>query len=279
MRHLFRLWPIFILLLAGCQSQPSLKPIRPTPTPGGGPISGVEVMVTFTELESDPFRYLNRVIQVSGEYVRLPPPACRYERGPRVRWALIAEGFRMDATGFEPVLRLMPESFPMTVNGIWRRYEGRLGCGKGAPVGVAWYLEVQRIVHPNPLPLFDAVATIPPPAPPDQPETAPMPEATLPAEEVTPVLTPGIMTPTLTPSATPTLSAAPPGLPTATVPSLASPAATVTAVPTTTATPTATPAAATPPPLPATPTATPQTPGYPGPPPPPPPALTPSPYP
>jgi hypothetical protein len=267
MRHLFWLWPVFILMLAGCQPQPTLKPIRPTPTPGGGPISGVEVMVTFTELESDPFRYLDRVIQVSGDYVRLPPPACRYERGPRVRWALIAEGFRMDATGFEPVLRLVPESFPLTVNGIWRRYEGRLGCGKGAPAGVAWYLEVQRIVHPNPLPLFDAVATVPPPSPPDLLETPPAPEGTLPAATITPLPAPGVLTPTMTPSATPTLVTAPPGLPTATRPP-GSPTPTMTATPTSTATATATTTAATPPSLPATPTPTPQAPGYPGPPPP-----------
>jgi hypothetical protein len=266
MRHLSRLWPaLIILMLAGCQTQQSLKPIRPTPTPGGGPVSGLATLVTFSELESDPFHYRNQVIRVSGDYVRLSPPACRYERGPRLRWALVAEGFRMDAIGFEPILRLAPEGLPLTVEGLWRRYEGRLGCGKGAPVGVAWYLEVQQIVHPNPLPHFDGVAPAPPPLPPDSPQPPVTPEPTPPAETATATSSPAVTTPTATPSATPTLAAPPPGLPTATVPPLPSP--TMTPTPTPTATPTVTDGVATPPPLVGTPTATPETPGYPGPPP------------
>jgi hypothetical protein len=40
----------------------------------------------------------------------------------------------------------------MTVEGYWRLYEGPLGCGKNAPRAAIWYLEVLRIVEPNPLP-------------------------------------------------------------------------------------------------------------------------------
>jgi hypothetical protein len=277
-------WPALILLLVACQTQQSIKPIRPTATPAGGVISGQPVLVTFTELESEPFRYRNQVIRVSGDYVRLPSPACRYERGPRLRWALVAEGFRLDAIGFEPILRLVPEGLPLTVDGIWRRYEGRLGCGKGAPSGIAWYLQVERIVHPNPLPQFEAVTSPPAPVVPGPPQPPVTPEPVLPAETVTPSGSPPISPATASPSPTPTTS---PSLGTATVTPLISPTRTVTPTPVATpiSSPTATAAAGTPPPLPgtppplpATPTATPATPGYPGPPQPP--TVTPpSPYP
>jgi hypothetical protein len=39
----------------------------------------------------------------------------------------------------------------LTVTGIWRVYEGPVGCGKEPPDGTVWYLEVDRIVEPNPL--------------------------------------------------------------------------------------------------------------------------------
>jgi hypothetical protein len=274
MHRFYRSWPALILLLVACQTQQSIKPIRPTATPAGGVISGQPVLVTFTELESEPFRYLHQVIRVSGDYVRLPPPACHYERGPRLRWALVAEGFRLDATGFEPILRLAPEGLPLTVDGIWRRYEGRLGCGKGAPSSTAWYLQVERIVHPNPLPQFGAVTSPPPPALPDSPQP-PLPDVTpepvLPAESVTPAGSPPVAPPTASPSPTPTTVVPPPGTGTATIPPLITPTRTVTPTPIATpiSSPTATAAAGTPPPLPATATATPVVPGYPGPPQPP----------
>lgn len=277
MRHLFWSWPALILLFVACQTQQSIKPIRPTATPGSSVVSGQPVLVTFTELESEPFRYLDHVVRVSGDYMRLPPPACRYERGPRVRWALVAEGFRMDAIGLEPILRLAPAELTLTVDGIWRRYEGRLGCGKGPPPGIAWYLEAQRIVHPNPLPQFD-VASPPPPAVPGPPQPPITAEPTLSAVTGTPTGSPPAPVLTGTPSATPIRPAVPsPGAATVTMTPGASPTYTLTA--TATATVITTPATATPPALPSTPTPTPEVPGYPAPPPPPPIVTPPTPYP
>ncbi len=59
--------------------------------------------------------------------------------------------------GYEEVLKRLPDGLTMTVEGIWRQYDGPLGCGKEPGDGQAWYLQVERIISPNPLPLMDGV--------------------------------------------------------------------------------------------------------------------------
>ena len=55
------------------------------------------------------------------------------------------------ATTDVQVKRQVATNTQMTIEGIWRLNQGRIGCGKGAPRGSAWYLDVQRIISPNPL--------------------------------------------------------------------------------------------------------------------------------
>lgn len=109
------------------------------------------IPVTFTELNSNPINYLNMPIQVSGGYLQLESPACLRYSGPSFKWALVSEDLQLDAQGFERVIRILEPGTAMTVQGIWRLYQGPLGCGKGPPSGSTWYLQVQRIVQPNPL--------------------------------------------------------------------------------------------------------------------------------
>ena len=144
---LILLLPLFV---ACTQRVGQLKPLRP---------AGVEELllaaqpqlVTFSELQADPEAFQDRLIRVSGTLLKLPPPECLPRSGPAVEWALIAEELRLDAIGFERVISLSSNDLPMTVDGYFRLYEGPLGCGKGAPDGSAWFLEVVRIVQPNPL--------------------------------------------------------------------------------------------------------------------------------
>ena len=114
-------------------------------------MSGQAQLVTFSELQADPESFQNRLVRVSGSLLKLPPPGCLPYSGPGIEWALIAEELRLDAIGFERVISLLTNGLPMTVDGFFRLYEGPLGCGKGAPDGSAWYLEVIQIVQPNPL--------------------------------------------------------------------------------------------------------------------------------
>ncbi len=108
-------------------------------------------LVTFSELQADPDAYRDRLIRVTGVFYRMPPPACFPYSGPKTLWSLISEDLRLDAVGFEPLTRLISEEIEMTVDGFFRLYEGPIGCGKGAPKESAWYLDVIKIVQPNPL--------------------------------------------------------------------------------------------------------------------------------
>jgi hypothetical protein len=263
-----------IFLLVACQAGGNtLKPIRPEPTPVG-PFDGRPIPVSFPDLNDNPGAYRDKLIRVSGTYTRLPLPTCEHTSGPRLEWALVSGNLRLDARGFEPVLRLLPGGIILTVDGFWRQYEGPLGCGKEAADGAAWYLETLQIIQPNPLPgVFEAgvspgIDQLPEPLAPTPDGTAePELQITLiagtPAVSVTPSPT-GSRVPTGTPSRTPTVFA--PGTATAT-PSRTATAPITGTPPTVTPTPTPSrtppPGATQPGPSTSIPPATP--PGYPGP--------------
>jgi len=149
----------FILLLAvlyflsRCSNQTRpLKPLRPTATPAAMvAVRGQPVPVGFTELNEDPAAVRDQRIRVSGFYTRLAAAECARPKGPNIRWALIADDLQLDALGFEQVLRLVAPGTSLTVEGIWRLYNGLAGCGKNVSQRQIWYLEVEQIVEPNPL--------------------------------------------------------------------------------------------------------------------------------
>ncbi|MCA9970992.1 MAG: hypothetical protein KC425_12290 [Anaerolineales bacterium] len=145
---------LLILLQPGAANANSLKPIQPVPTPGTLVVNGQASLVTFEQLNDEPLSFLNRTIRVTGDFAPLDLPACRPYSGPRLRWSLIASDLQLDARGYETVARLIPRGLSLTVEGVWRRYQGPLGCGKEPETGTAWFLEVTRIVQPNPLPAF-----------------------------------------------------------------------------------------------------------------------------
>lgn len=215
--------------LAQSNSRP-LKPLRPTATPGSFIVEGEPVLIAFPDLNEDPFSYLNHRIRVTGKYTPLPPPDCTPFSGRRIRWALIAEGLQMNAVGFERVLRLLTPETTLTVEGIWRLYSGPAGCGKEAPSANVWYLEVERIIQPNPLTLTTRPVGPGPfvPVTPASPETTPADGTAIPT--ITPATTPPAdATIAITPVSTPSPSA-----------TVSTPTATVTSPGTTTATATAT---------------------------------------
>ena len=129
-----------------------LLPLLATPTVYTEGLSDfAPLSLSFGELNADPVAYLNRPVQVSGSFLPLDPPKCARHTGPNSEWALVSEELQLEALGFERLLRILEPGTAMTVQGIWRLYQGPLGCDKGPPFGSAWYLQVQRIVQPNPL--------------------------------------------------------------------------------------------------------------------------------
>jgi len=220
--------------LSGGPSRP-LYPNLPTFTPLAATMQFEAESVGFTELNADPATFQNRRLQVSGTYTPIEPPDCLDFNGPLIRWSLVAEELQLNATGFEDILRLAPEDTEMTVTGIWRAYRGPVGCGKEPEDGTVWYLEVERIVEPNPL--FGATGpalTVVPGTPgatlaPEEAATlaTPTPEVTV---EGTTVITATTTFPgggVASPTATPTLPTTPLVTPLSTVDATQTVAATV----------------------------------------------------
>jgi hypothetical protein len=246
MRRFLTLTTFTLFFLVACQQQGVFRPEIPTPTVSNDTILGEPILVSFSQLAENLERYQNTLIRISGVYTPLAAPTCFPQRGPQTRWSLVSDNKQMKVLRFEQVvLPLAWEGLNMTVDGIWRKYEGPLGCGKNAAAGTTWYLDAVRIIEPNPMPDFllnnqptpdpDSGTEIPaeatplpdeplPPEtpsdtgyPPDEPETTPTPTATIPL--ATPFPTPsrpvGITpSPQVSPSATPTSTATPTASPT-----------------------------------------------------------------
>lgn len=234
-----------------------LYPALPSPTPLPEIVISETSLLTFTELNAAPADYRDQRIQVSGAFTPVTPPTCRPYAGPDIRWSLVGEDLQLNAVGFEQVLSLLQPGTEMTVTGIWRAYQGPLGCGKEPEDGTAWYLQVDQILEPNPL--FNpsqAVVTFVPGEQPtpvglDTPQAPPLeetlPSPTFPVETPT-VQFPDTTIPTPELEATPTLPTTPLGV--TPLPTLPGETPTVnpfeTGTPTPTPTVTGTPGAGTP---------------------------------
>jgi len=144
------LFTILLLLAACTNKRGQLKPFSSNEQENLL-ISSQPQLVTFSELQAEPEAYQDHLIRVTGNFFAMPPPTCYPYTGPGAEWALISEGLRLDIVGFERVSQILEQDTLMTVDGFFRLYEGRLGCGKGAPIDSSWYLELYQIVQPNPL--------------------------------------------------------------------------------------------------------------------------------
>ncbi len=276
-----------VLSLVACsEAKGQLKPLLPESS-RERIFEAEPQLVTFSDLQEHPEDFKDSLIRVSGSYFRLKTPNCFPISGYDAEWMLVSEDLRLDAVGFEQLMRLVEEGTILTVDGFFRLYEGPLGCGKAAPITTAWFLEVLQIVQPNPLlksgskgsgfgtPIGSPpIATVPGTA------TALPPTIQLPITE-TPQLTmvptgtptaigtiPPMGTGTITPTGTRPSTGTPKTTPTNQSTGTTTPTPTRTVTPTSSATPIASPTlgpAPTQPPLPTTyPGQTPMPTGYPG---------------
>ncbi|MEI2608965.1 MAG: hypothetical protein V9G20_10090 [Candidatus Promineifilaceae bacterium] len=245
MRRLpFLIFLPFFLLVA-CQQQGFFGPIRPTPTPGNQMILGEPILLSFDQLAQNLERYQNTLVRITGVYTPLAAAPCFPPRGPQPQWSLVADSKQMRVLNFEQVVvPLAWEGLTMTLDGVWRKYEGPLGCGKNAASGISWYLEAIRIIEPNPIPDFflennpNLTPVVPQGTPPSG--EAPLPgETPLPSGTETPT-EPGLPTPDTFPTSSPTLSVTPSPTQTRLVPPTPAASTTTTTTPTASSTPTPT---------------------------------------
>lgn len=207
------LWLIF-----GQDSQNQLMPILPTPTAPTQVVQLEPETVTFTELNDNPLAYLNQSILVSGEFLPVDNIDCKQVVGPDIRWSLAADNLQLDVLGFERIVRLLPAGATMTIQGIWRLYQGPLGCGKAPPPGSMWYLDAKKIIQPNPLvssgglPISVEIKTgeleLPSIIPTEQPSSDPVATPSIPATSTAGAIIP---TPTIPSQIVPTQTPALPG--------------------------------------------------------------------
>lgn len=128
-----------------------LRPFRSQPDGVELIIDGEPQLVTFAELSDNAADFQDKRIRVTGLYLPLQVPDCSLFNGPLIQWALISEGLQLNAKGFELPLSIVSPGTTLTVEGIWRLYNGPAGCGKEPETKNVWYLQVERIIQPNPL--------------------------------------------------------------------------------------------------------------------------------
>jgi len=206
-------------LVACSDSDGQLKPLLPESS-RERIFAAEPQLVTFSDLQEHPEDYKDSLIRVSGSYFRLEAPNCFPHSGYGAEWMLVSEDLRLDAVGFEQLMRLIAEGTLLTVDGFFRLYEGPFGCGKAAPATTAWFLEVMQIVQPNPLvkrgdtPAVIGTSVEGPPL-----ATIPGTETALPPVQSPTTQPPTIQTPQLTmvPTGTPTTIGTVPPIGTGTV--------------------------------------------------------------
>lgn len=220
-----RVWLIFLLLFSFMLIAACRRTVEPEVQLGAvGTFVPAVVQpqrVTLSELAAAPAAYQDKLVQVTGRYDTLPRLICLGSR-PRqspASWALTDGQVFAHVGGFEDQVHgLVPRGLTMTVEGVWRFWEGSVGCGKHAITQQFWYLEATNIISPDPvvrvtLTPGGVVEVTSPPVPPAGTEIAQL-ETSIPTEEITiPTLETIFATPTLeegAPGPTSAATAAPP---------------------------------------------------------------------
>lgn len=153
-----RVWLIFLLLLSLAFVVACRRTVEPEVEIGaiGTFVPGVvqPQRVTLAELAAAPAAYQDTLVQVTGRYDTLPRLVCLGSR-PRqspASWAL-TDGPVVTHVGrfSDEVNGLVPRGLTMTVEGVWRFWEGSVGCGKHAITQQFWYLEATDIIAPDPV--------------------------------------------------------------------------------------------------------------------------------
>ncbi len=150
MKKAWLVFPLVLLLaLTGCGRDDDAT----LPSPASLTAEAVTTAVPLLDLAVDPAAYEDQWVQVSGQYGLLPIPPCDAAvHLPPATWSLIDRGVVVRMAGMENVLRpLASDGQTVVVEGYWRRWEGRVGCGTAAFPSTVWYLQVRSILSPNPL--------------------------------------------------------------------------------------------------------------------------------
>lgn len=148
----FSLLVLLMLLPAGCGQNDNDDTITANSGTFAPPITQAAV-VTLDELAANPAGYLDQLIQITGRYQQLPQLVCNSNARPSpASWSVVNNDFAAEVGGFDNQLNeLIPDGLSVTVQGIWQRWRGEVGCGKQAQPSTVWFLSATNIVDPSPL--------------------------------------------------------------------------------------------------------------------------------
>ncbi|MCI0399438.1 MAG: hypothetical protein L0332_03935 [Chloroflexi bacterium] len=159
-------WLALVLLLlayaAGCQAGAGrLTGSTDDEATSPGPVepAGTPQAVELTELAEDPAGFENTYLQVTGQLNYAPLVVCSSK--PRLSpaiWVLADGELSIPAASQSNTVRqVAPLQLTLTVAGRWQRWRGPVGCGRNAPEIEIWYLNVERILAPNPIALVTVI--------------------------------------------------------------------------------------------------------------------------
>ncbi len=147
---------IVMLGLIGCRSsaKPTPTPFPTVPALGTYPVlpaGAAGIPIGLADLLANPEVFEGRLVQVTGQFGRLPRLVCGLDPHPGpTTWTLQDGEALMQAGGFdEPLHELFPVGLTMTVLGRVEHWQGPIGCGKQAVPKDFWYLDVTRLVNPS----------------------------------------------------------------------------------------------------------------------------------
>jgi len=162
------------LMLAGCRPESIESEQTPSPfaqqIPAQRVTTAAPIPISLEHLAANPDFYIGATLQLTGQFKRLPVLACEGEAFPSpATWGLEADGYFANATGLDSQLRrLLNEGQVITVEGLWLKHDGLVGCEGNLQEEAVWYLSTDRVIDPYPLlrsqPTAAAIAQQPTPA-------------------------------------------------------------------------------------------------------------------
>jgi hypothetical protein len=157
-KHALFLLLLLILAFPGCQSgeKPTPTPFPTLPALGTLPVVPVGaqgIPISLPDLLENPEFFEGALVQVTGQFGRLPRLVCGHDPHPSpATWTLQDGEAIIQAGGFDdPLYELFPPGLTMTVLGKVQHWQGPVGCGKQAVPKDFWYLDVTRLINPSQL--------------------------------------------------------------------------------------------------------------------------------
>jgi hypothetical protein len=157
---------IFILLLCGCRDASGTLFGSSNENISGNELSqsqDISLSVSPADLLDDPDAYIGDHLQLTGDLSRQPLSKCNLKaRDYPANWSLTAGEVEIPvASSSQELNQLATDVDDAVLAGRWLHWQGLVGCGRETSVKEQWYLDVDRLVSPNPIALVPVLSVSP----------------------------------------------------------------------------------------------------------------------